>query len=175
MTTLTWDRHHGHAHTYDVVALGNNYRIDEIRSALGLVQLGKLAGNNARRKVITERYQEGLKGSIALGVGLPFRNVPGTPAYHIFPMLLPAGMDRIRFMESMRSAGVQTSIHYPPVHQFTYYRQRYPELALPVTEKAAAREVTLPLYPGLHDEDVDWVLSAVEEALTSEQVFTPSG
>jgi dTDP-4-amino-4,6-dideoxygalactose transaminase len=175
MTTLTWDRHRGHAYTYDVVALGNNYRIDEIRSALGLVQLGKLAENNARRKAITERYRKGLMGTDAFGIELPFCNAPGIPAHHIFPILLPEGTDRIKFMESMRNAGVQTSIHYPPIHQFTYYRQRYPELSLPVTEEVAAREVTLPLYPGLRDDEVDWVLSATIEALSFDRMFASSG
>jgi dTDP-4-amino-4,6-dideoxygalactose transaminase len=175
MTTLTWDRHRGHAYTYDVVALGNNYRIDEIRSALGLVQLGKLAGNNARRKEITERYRQGLKEAAASGIELPFSKSPGMPAYHIFPMLLPEGADRIKFMETMRTAGVQTSIHYPPIHQFTYYRQRYSQLSLPETEKVAAREVTLPLYPGLRDDEVDWVLSSATEALSVERVIAPSG
>jgi dTDP-4-amino-4,6-dideoxygalactose transaminase len=175
MTTLTWDRHRGHAYTYDVIDLGNNYRIDEIRSALGLVQLGKLSDNNARRKAITEHYREGLKGEAACGIELPFSDNRGIPAYHIFPMLLPAGVDRIKFMESMRNAGVQTSIHYPPIHQFTYYRQRYPGLSLPVTEKVAAREVTLPLYPGLGDDEVERVLSAAKEALSAERVMTPTG
>jgi dTDP-4-amino-4,6-dideoxygalactose transaminase len=175
MTTLTWDRHQGHAYSYDVIALGNNYRIDEIRSAIGLVQLGKLSRNNARRKTITEHYREGLKGAAAFGIELPFGNSSGIPAYHIFPMLLPEGVDRINFMESMRKAGVQTSIHYPPIHQFTFYRQRYPQLSLPVTEKVAAREVTLPLYPGLHDEEVDWVLSSTAEALTFDRVISPTG
>ncbi|MBP1702688.1 MAG: aminotransferase DegT [Chloroflexi bacterium] len=78
-------------------------------------------------------------------------------------------------MESMRNAGVQTSIHYPPIHQFTYYRQRYPELSLPVTEEVAAREVTLPLYPGLRDDEVDWVLSATIEALSFDRMFASSG
>lgn len=173
MTTLTWDRHQGHAYTYDVVALGNNYRIDEIRSALGLVQLRKLSENNARRKAITNHYREGFKSASAAGIQLPFSDSPGIPAYHIFPILLPDRADRIKFMESMRSAGVQTSIHYPPIHQFTYYRQRYPLLSLPVTEKVAAREVTLPLYPGLRDKEVEWVLSSTTEALSLERIIAP--
>ena len=69
MTTLTWDRHQGHAYSYDVVDLGYNYRIDEIRSALGRVQLAKLPGNNALRKQWTALYQKLLAGS---GVSLPF-------------------------------------------------------------------------------------------------------
>lgn len=166
MTTLTWDRHRGHAFTYDVVDLGHNYRIDEIRAALGQVQLRKLVKNNARRRSLTERYWEGLHKADYQGIELPFVNTQGNPAYHIFPILLPTAIDRQVFMESMRSAGIQTSIHYPPIHRFSYYSKRYPDISLPITEMVAAREVTLPLYPMMRDEDVNEVLSAVREALT---------
>ena len=162
MTSLTWDRHQGHAYTYDVVALGYNYRIDEIHSALGLVQLHKLVENNARRKSITQQYWEGLAAS---GAGFPFREGVGKPAYHIFPILLPERMDRLKFIEAMRLERIQTSIHYPPVHKFSYYRQRYPDVSLPLTEGVAGREVTLPLYPGMTDEQVKLVIGAVNRAL----------
>jgi dTDP-4-amino-4,6-dideoxygalactose transaminase len=162
MTSLTWDRHHGHAYTYDVVELGYNYRIDEIHSALGLVQLAKLVANNARRQKITAQYRKALNGT---GVGLPFSNSTGNPAYHIFPILLPHGVDRKQFIDHMRSAGVQTSIHYPPIHQFSYYRGRYPDLILPQTEDVSRREVTLPLYPTMSAGDIEIVVSAVHSAL----------
>ena len=123
MTSLTWDRHQGHAYSYDVVDLGYNYRIDEIHSALGLVQLGKLRMNNQRRGEITRRYRLGLGDC---EIGLPFAEPSGTPAYHLFPILLPEEMDRKIFIDRMREAGVQTSIHYPPVHQFSYYRSALP-------------------------------------------------
>jgi dTDP-4-amino-4,6-dideoxygalactose transaminase len=168
MSTLTWDRHRGHAFSYDVTDLGYNYRIDEIRSALGLVQLHKLEKNNAHRRAITEHYRERLLAENK-GVQVPFTNVYGQSSYHIFPMLLPEGTDRRAFMEGMRASGVQTSIHYPPIHQFSYYRQRYPGLAIPKTEAAAAREVTLPLFPTMSDEDVEYVLTSVKEALASLQ------
>jgi dTDP-4-amino-4,6-dideoxygalactose transaminase len=163
MTSLTWDRHQGHAYSYDVVDLGYNYRIDEIRSALGLVQLGKLNANNQRRREITHTYRTGLEGC---GACLPFPAPSGTPAYHIFPILLPEGVDRFQFIDRMREAGVQTSIHYPPVHQFSYYRSRYPGVVLPMTESLAAREVTLPLYPAMTDEDIDYVVTSVRKCLT---------
>jgi dTDP-4-amino-4,6-dideoxygalactose transaminase len=166
MTTLTLDRHRGHAYTYDVVELGYNDRIDEIRSALGLVQLSKLEGNNARRKTISERYWSGLTGPDFDGLGLPFKDAPGQSSHHIFPILLPADVDRQRFMGTMRAKGIQTSIHYPPIHHFSYYRRRYPGISLPITEALAAREVTLPLYPRMSDEDVDFVLVSVRESLT---------
>jgi dTDP-4-amino-4,6-dideoxygalactose transaminase len=70
-------------------------------------------------------------------------------------------------MDAMKAQGVQTSIHYPPIHTFSYYRQRYPEVNLPRTEAAAAREVTLPLYPSMRDADLNYVTDAVHHALAS--------
>jgi len=162
MTSLTWDRHQGHAHTYDVVDLGYNYRIDEIRSALGLVQLSKLDKNNSRRKTITKGYWDKLQGS---GVELPFRNTSGSPAYHIFPILLPAGVDRGKFITSLKNAQIQTSIHYPPIHCFSYYLNLYSEIKLPQTEDAASREVTLPLYPTMSDEQLELVVNQVTSVM----------
>jgi dTDP-4-amino-4,6-dideoxygalactose transaminase len=162
MTSLTWDRHRGHAYSYDVVDLGYNYRLDEIRSALGLVQLKKLALNNARRRSVTEAYRQAFKHT---GLGIPFARGEGQPAYHIFPVVLPESVDRPRFIDQMRSQGIQTSIHYPPVHQFEYYRARYPGISLPITEQVGLREVTLPLYPGMNDLVVAQVVSAVIASL----------
>jgi dTDP-4-amino-4,6-dideoxygalactose transaminase len=167
MTTLTYDRHKGHAYSYDVVDLGYNYRIDEIRSALGLVQLEKLDVNNALRRKWTERYWQKLSG---LGVELPFIKLQQSrtdciPSYHIFPMLLPQGVNRKAFIDRLREERIQTSIHYPPTHCFTYYRGRYGENSLPRTEEIAEREVTLPLYPGMGEGQVDLVVDAVMRAL----------
>jgi dTDP-4-amino-4,6-dideoxygalactose transaminase len=164
MTSLTWDRHQGHAYSYDVTALGYNYRIDELHSALGLAQLEKLPAGNLRRREITRRYWQAFDG---LGVGLPFRQDArqAEPACHLFPLLLPEALDRQAFIERMRAAGVQTSIHYPPIHLFSYYRQRYPGLRLPLTEQVAQREVTLPLYPAMSDAQVELVIESVKAAL----------
>src|SRR5215211_3657813 len=158
MTSLTWDRHKGHAYSYDVVELGYNYRIDEMRSALGIVQLQKLTSNNAKREQITRSYRQALSNT---GIGLPFCDVIGKPAYHIFPILLPEGVDRKLFIEKMKEYRIQTSIHYPPIHTFQYYRQHYPGISLAMTEAAAKQEVTLPLFPTMSAEDVDLVVSAV--------------
>ncbi len=163
MTTLTWDRHHGHAHSYDVVDLGYNYRIDEIRSTLGRIQLSKLGANNARRREITEKYWTEFEQT---PLELPFRGRAGEPSCHLFPVLLPDGIDRDRFMDGMRAEGVQTSIHYPPIHRFSYYRKRYPEVRLALTEAVAAREVTLPLYPTMSNAQVDVVVQSVRKSLS---------
>ena len=162
MTTLTYDRHKGHAYSYDVVELGYNYRIDEMRAALGKVQLAKLDENNHLRETWTHLYWQLLDGT---GLGLPFRDAVGQPAYHIFPVLLPDGVNRNQFIDQMRAERIQTSIHYPPTHTFTYYQAKYGRISLPKTEDAAAREVTLPLYPGMGEENVRLVVQAVMDAL----------
>ncbi len=170
MTSLTWDRHQGHAYSYDVVELGYNYRMDEIHAALGIAQLAKLMRNNALRQKVSQAYWDAFKDS---DLGLPFYSLAQQsgviPAWHIFPLLLPEGQHRLRFIDFMRQQGIQTSIHYPPIHQFQYYQQRYPGTVLHKTETAAAREVTLPLYPGMSQDQIGWVIEAVRQGLSSTQ------
>jgi dTDP-4-amino-4,6-dideoxygalactose transaminase len=167
MTTLTLDRHKGHAWSYDVVELGYNYRIDEIRAAIGTVQLSKLDRNNDRRRLLTQLYRESLQELPQIAV--PFANHPGIFAAHIQPILLPPGLNRIQFMEQMKLQGIQTSIHYPPIHRFTAYCEwdSHASSRLPITENIAEREVTLPLYPAMTEEDIGVVVGAVAHAIVS--------
>ena len=166
MTSLTWDRHKGHAWSYDVVDLGYNYRIDEIRSALGRVQLEKLGNNNPLRRDKTALYHELLQ-ELCPAVGIPFREHPGISACHLLPILLPVGTLREACMEQMKSRGIQTSIHYPLIHQFSAYRELFTQTSsdLKRTESVAVREVTLPLYPALSTTDVELVVHALRDSL----------
>ncbi|MGB1249483.1 MAG: DegT/DnrJ/EryC1/StrS family aminotransferase [Candidatus Promineifilaceae bacterium] len=165
MTTLTWDRHKGRASTYEVLLPGYNYRIDEIRSALGRTQLKKLPKNNAKRSELNQYYVEMLT-ELAPDVGIPYQDHRGVSSCHIRPILLPPNTDRHQFMAKMKELGIQTSIHYPPAHEFDYYQQNAPA-TLPMTEKIARREITLPLYPGMSSADVLTVTSAVQQALST--------
>lgn len=165
MTSLTWDRHQGHAWSYDVVTTGYNYRIDELRAALGRVQLARLESNNARRRELTALYRE-LLLELCPGVHLPFEGHPGVSAHHIMPVLLPEGADRIRFMEHMKENGIQTSIHYPPIHTFSAFKgAALGGGGLAITEEIAAREVTLPLYPAMTEEQARLVALTAARAL----------
>jgi dTDP-4-amino-4,6-dideoxygalactose transaminase len=166
MTTLTWDRHKGHAFSYDVVELGYNYRIDEIRAALGLEQLKKLPRNNARRAELTQLYRETMQ-ELAPKVTIPFSSHPGVSSHHILPALLPKGIERVTVMEHLKSQGIQTSIHYPPVHSFTAYRELATSAQLPLTEDIARREITLPLYPMMKEEDVISVVQEIRAILSA--------
>ena len=166
MTTLTWDRYKGHASTYDVVDLGYNYRLDEIRSAIGREQLKKLPAGNARREYLVGRYGEAFKAK-APNLGLPFSEVRGLSSQHIFPVLLPEGVDKETFRELLKQDGIQTSFHYPPVHNFEIYQDPHQNFAetLWMTENVARRQVTLPLFPGMTEEQQDLVIESAVRAL----------
>ena len=166
MTTLTWDRHRGHAWDYDVVELGYNYRMDEIRAALGLVQLGKLDKNNENRRRLTQLYHSMFSYLLPFII-LPFSEHRGLTSAHIMPILIPDVIDRVWVLEQLKQKGIQASHHYPPIHRFSAYQQLFTtrNLHLPITENVADREVTIPLYPTMSDEDVHEVVKAVQEAL----------
>jgi dTDP-4-amino-4,6-dideoxygalactose transaminase len=167
MTTLTLDRHRGHAFSYDVTEFGLNYRLDEMRAALGLVQLDRLPAANARRTQIYAHYQARLIRAPRLT--LPFLNSAGTSVHHIMPVLLAPGIDREAVMQKMKDAGIQTSIHYPPVHLFQFYRthRAAPPGRLANTEDAGRRLLTLPLYPAMTSADVDLVCDTLQSSLRS--------
>jgi dTDP-4-amino-4,6-dideoxygalactose transaminase len=162
MTSVTLDRYKGHAFSYDVVALGYNYRTTEINAAIGRVQLKMLMERNERRRALALRYRMKL-GEIP-GVTVPFQNHIGTPSYHIMPVLLPESVSRQTVMEALRDAGIQTSIHYRPVHTFTAYKG-FSSRALPNSEIVGNREITLPLYPSMTFQDVDYVIGCLADQI----------
>jgi dTDP-4-amino-4,6-dideoxygalactose transaminase len=165
MTTLTWDRHRGHGYSYDVTDLGYNYRTNEVASALGIVQLRRLELNNERRRHIADRYRNALAG--VEHIECPFAGkTNGESSHHIFPVVLSAELPRADFQTVLKERGIQTSIHYPPVHLFTYYKRLLGDTrgSLPKTEFVGEHEVTLPLYPGMTDGEVEYVCTTIEEA-----------
>ncbi len=132
MTTLTWDRHRGHASSYDVVLPGFNYRLDEVRAAIGLVQLRRLVEENSGRARIAARYREALDGRD--GLTMPFGHGDGEPSHHLAVVLLPEGADRAAVRTALDERGIQTSVHYPPIHTFSAYR---PESRRPLLQTDA--------------------------------------
>jgi len=167
MTTLTWDRHQGHAHNYDVVELGFNYRMNEVASALGLVQLRKLEENNKKRRRVVKKYRRALKD--VSEISIPFGNYKGTPSYHIFPILLREDISRKEFIERLKEKGIQTSIHYSPIHLFTYYQKMFGfgEGLLPKTEFVGEHEVTLPLHPLMNEKNMRFIVDFIKQYITN--------
>jgi dTDP-4-amino-4,6-dideoxygalactose transaminase len=161
MTTLSWDRHRGHAFGYDVVALGFNYRIDEPRAALATARLARLDRETVRRRELDARYRERLA------------RVPGViptraPAHHIFTVVVDECIDRDAVRAALHERGVQTSLHYPPAHRFSIYAAGAPEL--PLTDAYAARAMTLPLFATMSDAQQDLVVEALSDAVSLARV-----
>jgi dTDP-4-amino-4,6-dideoxygalactose transaminase len=161
MTSLTWDRDRGHASTYDVVARGFNYRIDEARAALARRRLMRLDAENARRERLVARYRAELAQAGGLVAVLP-PPPDARSAHHLFAVVLDQHIDRAAFRAALAERGIQSSVHYPPAHGFTIYADGVAEL--PLTDAYGARTVTLPLFATMTDEQQDEVLDAVRLA-----------
>jgi dTDP-4-amino-4,6-dideoxygalactose transaminase len=156
MTTLTWDRHRGHASSYDVVGLGFNYRIDELRAALGEVQLRRLPALNEKRRELGERYRSRLHGGDLV---VPAFGGRGVSAYHLAPLVCATSEQRDAIRAALLAERIQTSLHYPAIHRFSAYGGTSASLA--TADAIAGRSLTLPLHPNLAASEVDEVCDIV--------------
>jgi dTDP-4-amino-4,6-dideoxygalactose transaminase len=165
MTTLSYDRAQGHATKYDVVGLGYNYRMDDVRGSLALAQLEKLRPGIQKRLDKRLSYLEALRNVSAIHI--PYRDYAFAASHYIFPVVLkhggPAFRDGVR--SRLAEAGIETSVHYPAVHRFSYYAPY--TRALPRTEFVADHEITLPLYESLSADEIAFIAGTLERALAS--------
>lgn len=162
MNSLTWDRHRGHSSSYDVLVAGMNFRPSEIVAALVGAGLGGLPAENERRREHLAAYREELAGQ---GVEVIFGAGEDTTG-HLAVALAGDRRDEVR--EALGDAGIQSSVHYPPIHEFTYYREQAPApLSLPATEAAGRGFVTLPLWGGLPDHDRRRTVEIVARVVTA--------
>jgi dTDP-4-amino-4,6-dideoxygalactose transaminase len=164
MTTLTWERHLGQAASYDVIALGYNYRIDEPRAALARTRLSRLDDENDCRRRLDTRYRDLLADINGVTPTAP-PSPRLTSSHHLFTIVLDERLDRDAFRTSLAKAGIQTSVHYPPAHALSIYREGSAEL--PLTNSYAAHTVTLPMFPHMTVEQQDLVVEATNEAALS--------
>lgn len=142
MTTLTYERHKGHASGYDALMLGYNYRIDEIRSAIGLCQLKKIDRLNSARRQVYSWYKEVLMNNPNLIIPFANRDIEQSTC-HIMPIILKEQYQEIK--DKLKEAGIQTSKHYDLIPSFTYYKQ-YPFQS---KIKLIKNIITLPMYSEL--------------------------
>jgi perosamine synthetase len=149
---------------YEMVQLGFNYRLTDVACALGLSQLKKLEANLARRRQIAARYTAA------------FRNLPGVvspsvrsnvnPAWHLYPIRIKTAQlntDRAHVFRALRAENIGVNVHYIPVHLHPYYRDRfgYKGGEYPVAEAAYEQLISLPIFHGMADRDVEDVIAAV--------------
>jgi dTDP-4-amino-4,6-dideoxygalactose transaminase len=161
MTTVTWERHQGHAHNYDVVDIGFNFRIDEPRATLGLSRLPRLLDDVAIRRSLVRRYRERL--SDLPGVTLPWTDEEVERASHFgFAVLVESEAERERVCGELTARGIQTT-SYPAINTLTAYRD-YPRR--PRAEDLAARHFLLPLAATFGPTEVDLVVDQFTEITT---------
>jgi dTDP-4-amino-4,6-dideoxygalactose transaminase len=164
MTTLTWDRHRGHAQTYDVLTPGFNFRLDEIRAAIASAQLPTLRQRNHERGALVARYREAFEGSDRVIMPM-VESASVTSSHHLAVVVLRSPEARAEVRRELTERRIQTSVHYPPIHQFTAYAGAAADL--PQTNDVAPRLVTLPLYPHMSPAQVDSVVAGVTAAVRS--------
>lgn len=154
----------GHWH-YEMATLGFNYRLTDIACALGLAQLPRLSANLARRRAIAARYGKAL--ATVPSLTLPIVAADVTSAWHLYPVRVDASIDRAEVFNALRAEGLGVNVHYIPVHLHPYYRSRfgYRGGEFPIAETASRRLISLPMFHGMTDEDVDDVIFAVEKVM----------
>jgi len=149
---------------YDIIAAGYKYNLTDLAAALGIEQLKKAASFLERRRYIAARYLDGLAGLDYLTLPEP----SDEHSWHLFILrLVPEALriDRDRFARELLQRGVATSVHYKPLHLMTYYRDLYgfkPE-DFPVSLRVFRTCLSLPIYPGLKEEEIDRVIDAVRK------------
>jgi len=160
MTSMSYERAKGHATSYDVVEFGYNYRMDDIRASIGIIQLDKIQKDLEQRAKVRKRYIEQLIGLD--NIIIPFKDHQEFSSNYIFPIVLkdvkPEERDILR--DFLATHGVQTSIHYPGVHRFSVYSGFYQEL--PKTDKMVNAMITLPMFSTLSVSDVNFIANLLK-------------
>ena len=150
MTSLSYERSKGHSTGYDVVDLGFNYRMDDIRASIGIAQLGKLSNDIKKREEIRKHYVKSLKNIDEIII--PFHESKDLSSNYIFPIVLKNSNNENRDLirETLSNNGIQTSVHYPAVHRFSVYNQK--KIDLSITNYVADNLITLPMFSSLEEK-----------------------
>lgn len=164
MTTMSFQRALGHATNYDVVDLGYNYRMDDIRASIGVIQLNKLKRDLERREEVRNWYIEYLSKIEGESICIPFRGHKDFVSNYIFSIVLINSTVEKRELIRMilHSKGIQTSVHYPAIHRFSAYDKF--SKALPNTEYVSDNEITLPIYGMLKKKQVMFICDEIAKA-----------
>lgn len=165
ISASTWERRRGAAPEYTVDVVGLNYRIDDPRSALVKARLSRLDEDNRRRAEIDAAYRAAFAGAEGFVAVEPPPS--GERASHcVFAIVLEEGVDRVAFREHLSARGVETSVHFPPLHRSPAYDG--PAALLPLTDSFAARSVSLPIFPHMEEWQRELVIEATLEAATAD-------
>ena len=155
---------------YDMVLLGFNYRLPDLVCALGLQQLSRLDSNLSRRREIANRYSAAFREM--RGIVPPTANDDTNPAWHLYPIRLrleELSADRAEVFRALRAENIGVNVHYIPVHLHPYYRDRfgYKGGEYPVAEDAYSRLISLPMFHGMTNQDVEDVVDGLRKVMNA--------
>ena len=166
MTSLSYERSKGHSTSYDVVELGYNYRMDDIRASIGIVQLNKIEEDLRKRTEVRKIYLKEL--SEIEDIFIPFKTRNEFTSNYIFTIVLKNSThekrDHIR--SKLAEAGIQTSVHYPAVHKFSFYKDFYEDL--PLTDYITDNLITLPMFGNLNREEIIYICDQLKSLLSKD-------
>lgn len=165
---------------YEMQDLGYNYRITDMQCALGITQMNKLNRSIYKRNQIAKFYEEQLKDIEWLKLPLgyfskdwleeeKYKELKEKPkninSYHLFPILLENAEERKRFFDYMRENNIFVQVHYIPLHLMPYYRKKFgfKKGDFPVAENYYSREVSLPMYPTLTKEELEYIIKVIKK------------
>ncbi|KPJ69277.1 MAG: UDP-4-amino-4,6-dideoxy-N-acetyl-beta-L-altrosamine transaminase [Syntrophobacter sp. DG_60] len=158
----TWKRHSQEGFWYyEVIMQGYKYNMTDIQAALGMEQLKKLEFMSEKRKKIAQRYNKAFAGIEEIII--PFVKEDRVTSWHLYPIKLRVGglrVDRNKFIEELRKRGVFTGVHFIPLYRFPFYKNNfdYKLSDFPNCEWIYERVISLPIYPGMRDEEIDYVI-----------------
>jgi dTDP-4-amino-4,6-dideoxygalactose transaminase len=167
MTRGALEREHSDSPYYDIHDLGYNYRLTEIQAALGMSQLGRVNQANNRRIQGAEYYKRRLAG--VTGIRLPCVAEDRTHVFHLYVIRVIAegyGLTRDQLFSHLSQAGIGLSVHYTPIHRLTFYRMilGYKPGDFPTAERVSAEVLSLPLFPTIANDQMDFVCTKIGEA-----------
>lgn len=167
MSRNAWNRYaKGGSWRYDVECAGYKYNMTDIQASLGLCQLDQLDFMQERRMKYGAMYDKLLKN--VRGVTIPTKNLPGKTSLHLYIIRVEKDeldIGRDEFIEELNAMNIGTSVHFIPVHLHPFYRRNYgtKEGDFPIAEGIFDKIISLPLYPSMTEEDVEYVANAVRE------------
>jgi dTDP-4-amino-4,6-dideoxygalactose transaminase len=166
MTSMSWDRHRGHAWSYDVVELGYNYRMDEMSAVLGLAQLKRIDELMQKRERVARMYTQRL--AKMRGVQTPYRAPTTTRAsWFVYVIRFAPEIDRDRVVRELAAREIPSRPYFAPIHLQPFYRAQFgfKDGDFPITERIARSTLALPFHGNLTEREIDWVCKTLSQVL----------
>ena len=164
--TIRMIRTHGEKVKYSSVMLGTNYRMTEIQAAIGIVQLRRLPEFFAKRTKNAQRITKHLEKSDKIKLPTQLKN--RTPSWYLYTVRIKDATEitRNNIIKEMHDQGIGAEAYYPtPIHQMPYYKETFGNFKLPETEKAAKQVLSLPIHPGVTEQQIDLIAKTLLKLL----------